>query len=292
MRPAPFVRLLIHAGTAAAALMLSAAPVGCQSIKSALASTDRPTANITGANLQNVSVDALSLVLDVDVSNPYAVALPVTGLDYKLASAGQQFLDGAAPSQGSIPAKGSRTLQVPVRIAYQPLMAVLTGVKPGGVVPYTADLALTVDAPALGPIRLPVSKEGKLPIPAVPDVSIDQIEWGTLSLDQASASVALKVKNTNQFKADLAAFNYALALGGQSVASGKLDNALSLNPGQEGVINLPISFSPKSFGLGAFQMLTGKSGGYSIGGDMKLATPFGPIELPYKKSGDTAFRKK
>jgi len=265
---------------------------GCQSLQSALQSQETPTASVKSASIQDVSLDALSLVLDVDVSNPYGVALPVTGLDYKLSSNGQKFLDGVGASQGTIPAKGSKVLKVPVRVSYQPLMNVLSGVKPGAVVPYTADLAFNVDAPALGTIRLPVSKEGKLPVPAVPDVAIEQVEWGKLSLDEASASIALKVKNTNQFKADLAAMSYALSLGGQSVANGKLANALSLDPGAEGVVSIPISFSPKSFGLGVFQMLTGSGGGYSIGGDMRLATPFGPIELPYSKSGNASFRRK
>ena len=42
------------------------------------------------------------------------------------------------------------------------------GARPGSTIPYKADMGLSVDVPAWGPLRLPMSREGQLSIPSAP----------------------------------------------------------------------------------------------------------------------------
>lgn len=126
----------------------------------------RPSAQVVGVKLQDVSLTSATMLFDVKVDNPYTVPLPMSNLDYALASKGQRFLTGKADIQGAVPAKGSKVLGVPVRISYAELINAVKGARPGSTIPYTADLGLSVDVPALGPLRLPMSKEGQLTIPS------------------------------------------------------------------------------------------------------------------------------
>ncbi|HUU90057.1 MAG TPA: LEA type 2 family protein [Phycisphaerae bacterium] len=127
---------------------------------------ERPSAQIAGAKLQDVGLTEATMLFDVKVDNPYTVPLPMSNVDYALASQGQRFLTGKADVQGEVPAKGSKVLGVPVHISYMELINAVKGARPGGTIPYTADLGLSVDVPALGPLRLPMSKEGQLTIPS------------------------------------------------------------------------------------------------------------------------------
>ncbi|MCP4374917.1 MAG: hypothetical protein GY794_01855 [bacterium] len=126
----------------------------------------KPSASITGMKVQGISLTDATMLFDVKVDNPYMLPLPLSNLDYALASQGQQFLTGNADVQGTIPAKASKTLLIPIKINYLKLISAVKGAKPGAVIPYTAALGLSVKAPIMGPLRVPMSKEGQLTIPS------------------------------------------------------------------------------------------------------------------------------
>ena len=67
----------------------------------------QPQARVTRVDLRDLSLDGLTLRFDIEVENPYGVALPLLGLDYALASRGTRFLSGNAETEGSVPARGS-----------------------------------------------------------------------------------------------------------------------------------------------------------------------------------------
>ena len=144
------------AGVAAAALLCGAAGCGMM---------EKPSARITGMKLQNVSLTEATMLFDVNVANPYTVPLPMSNVDYALASQGQQFLTGKADVQGTVPAGADKTLGVPVRISFLKLINLVKGARPGATIPYQADMGLSVDTPILGALRVPMSKEGTLAIP-------------------------------------------------------------------------------------------------------------------------------
>lgn len=273
-----------------AILMLSIL-TGCETLQSLANSASKPEVKITDAKLQDLSLDKVNLVLDVDISNPYSLPLPLSNLKYALASDGQNFLEGDAGVQGTIPANSSKTLPIPVAISYIPMLQVLKGVTPGSVIPYTAKLDLSVDAPGVGPITLPVEKEGELPIPAVPEVSLTNVEWQELSLNKAQATLNLEIKNTNEFPIELNQLQYKLHLGDVPVAQNQITQSTKFGENATNTLKLPISLSPMQLGLAAFSLLQGKGSSYKMEGGLKVGSPFGPIELPFSKNGETTFTK-
>lgn len=128
----------------------------------------RPDARITGMRLEDAGLTEATMLFDVTVENPYTVPLPMSDVDYALSSKGQEFLTGKADVAGTVPASGTRTLGVPVRVSYLDLVRVVEGARPGVTIPYKADMGLSVDVPAIGPLRVPMTKEGELTIPTGP----------------------------------------------------------------------------------------------------------------------------
>ena len=123
----------------------------CKTLETVLSSLDRPTARVTGVGFDQFTLESLGLVFNVEIQNPYAAPLPLVRLDYALASGGDgAFLQGAAPLAGSIPAGSSKTIQLPATVTFSKLLETVSSVKPGDVVPYTAKLKLSVDAPGVG----------------------------------------------------------------------------------------------------------------------------------------------
>ncbi len=248
-----------------------------------------PRASVAGVSLRGLDLQGLELVLDVDVSNPYAIDLPLLGLDYEIARGAGSLLKGAADVSGSIPAGGSRTLPVSLRLEFASLLALAGDIRPGAVVDYVADIGVSVNAPGLGPLRLPLRHEGRFPVPTVPEVTLESLRWTELALDQASAEIDIGLRNTNSFGVDLTQFGYELRIGGLHVASSSLQQALTLASGDTGKLSLQLSLRPADLGFAAFKMLAGSDASYQLDGRMSLQSPFGPLDLPYQRAGKIAF---
>ncbi len=143
---------------------------GCDTLQSAL-TMQKPKAALKGMKLENISLDSASLLFDVDIENPYAVDLPMTNIDYDVTSNTSKLFSGKADVAGTVPAKGAKTVTLPVKINYMDVVNAFKGVSPGSKIPYKADVGLSVNAPVLGVIRLPLNKTGEIDVPAIPKVS-------------------------------------------------------------------------------------------------------------------------
>jgi LEA14-like dessication related protein len=230
----------------------------------------RPTASVTGARIEGLTLDEARVVFDVKIDNPYAVGLPMVGLDYALASGGSEFLTGDAALSGEVPADGSRTIQIPARVAFGPLGNVLQSARPGKLVPYRADLGLTFDPPIIS------------------EVSVQEIRWTSLSLSSVSGTMKVRLKNTAEYRYRIGSMNYSLDLSGQRVTSAATSNTLNLAPGASGDLSIGVSFSATSLGMAFLNTLTTASASYRLQGAASVTTDFGPVTIPFDASGQAS----
>ena len=262
---------------------------GCESM---LGMIRKPGARIDGVRFDGLSLEKVNLVFDIDVTNPYSFDIPLTNLDYALSSEGAQFLDGQADLQGtSIPAYGSRTVPVPVSLTFAGLLKLLQKVKPGEVVPYESSLKLWLDVPNAEPLGIPLNFSGNVPVPALPEVELGEVKWGKLTLDEAGAVLHVRVRNLNRFPVDLTKMTYGLKFAGTQVAQSGFEEAVRFAEGGENTLEIPISIRPINFGAAFFNMLTGKGSSYELGGTMAFDTPFGKLDIPFTRTGETVFKK-
>jgi LEA14-like dessication related protein len=285
------MRTLASHRLAAFALICGSLVNGCQTLEGILESSPKPTARIIGTELKNLSLERIDLVFNVEVANPYAVDLPLLDLAYTVGSGGTSLLQGSIKPSGAVPARGTSVIQLPARITFASLIRTLKGVRPGSVVPYKADLTLGVDAPVVGMLTLPLSKSGELPVPAAPEVELSSFEIAKLGMDETKATAKLQVKNTNPFTLNLSKLSIELALGANKVANTSLAKSAKIAPGQSVAVDVPLSFSPRSFGLAVINLLRGNKAAYSLVGSLEAGTPYGPLALPFNRNGNTIITK-
>lgn len=282
---------LVSRRLAVFALVCAFLAAGCQTLQDMASLAAKPAARVVGSSIRGLSLQNVVLLFDVEVANPYDAGLPLADLSYTLDSNGRKLLDGSAQPSGSIPARGKQVLQVPVTVGFAPLLATLKDIRPGAVLPYTADFRISVDAPVLGRIEIPLSKSGELPVPAIPDIEMSSFEIGKLGLDRTSGTVKLRIRNTNQFPLDLKRLGMSFALGGVDVGSSRLSDAASLKPGESVTLSVPLSFSPRTIGASLFNLLRGKQIAYQVSGSIEADTRFGSISIPYSRIGNTPVAK-
>ena len=148
--------------------MLVLVPFCLLSLACAGAGLEKPTASVKGMSLGAVNAAGLTMNFDVDVTNPNAFAVPLTAADYGLSISGTKVLDGKAQPGGELPAKGTRSLVLPVAVTFENLMAAEQAlVKSGGNVPFSLDAGLSAGSgnALLGQsVRVPLSYSGTLPL--------------------------------------------------------------------------------------------------------------------------------
>jgi LEA14-like dessication related protein len=273
-------------------LILAVLPfaIGCE-VLGALVGRPKPSARVAGVRFQGLDLESLSLVFDVELSNPYDVPIPLVDVGYSIHSGEHSVVEGRGELAGTVPAAGSRTVDVPARVVFRDLLEVVKGVKPGAVVPYTARLVFAVDAPVIGRIELPVERDGELPVPTVPDIEVASVRWKKLALDEASAAVALRVRNTNDFPLSLAKLSYDLVFSGVRVAESGVEPGSAVEPGGEAQLELDFKLSPSALGLSAFRVLSGQGADYELSGKLDVGTPWGTLRMPYRNSGETKFQR-
>ena len=140
-------------------------PLGLFAIGCSAMQLQKPTAAVTGMQVQGVDSNGFTMNFDVDVSNANSVALPLAATDYKIGLAGVNIVQGKAKPEGSIPANGSRSISLPVTLTYENLLAAEQAiVKTGGDVPYALDAGLSLDtgSPLMGSVRVPLKYDGTL----------------------------------------------------------------------------------------------------------------------------------
>ena len=108
-------------------LLLLSASVGC-------ASVEPPGVTPLGAQLDTLTNDGLRLAVDLRVSNPNAVALPLSGIGYTLAVEGVDVVRGDAPagSLARVPAHGEADLSLPVEVRWADLIDAKEALVAGG----------------------------------------------------------------------------------------------------------------------------------------------------------------
>jgi len=147
---------------------------GCQTVESILA-VQKPKANLLGLRFDEITLTQATLLFDVEIENPYPVALPLTNLDYALSTNDNPLLSGKAKLASLIDAQSSKKVALPVTVSYLDIAKAFRDIRPGSQIPYKADLGMSVDTPALGTITLPMTKKGQLDVPTIP--KLNEINW-------------------------------------------------------------------------------------------------------------------
>ena len=110
-------------------------------------------------------------------------------------------------------------------------------------------------------------------------------------MDETNATANLQVKNTNSFALNLSKISIELALGAHKVANTSLAKSAQIAPGQSVSVDVPLSFSPRSFGLAVMNLLRGNNAAYGLVGSLEAGTPYGPLLLPFNRDGNTTITK-
>ncbi|XP_072973686.1 desiccation-related protein At2g46140 [Typha angustifolia] len=252
----------------------------------------KPTADVSGVHIPHINLHKAEIVVDILITNPNPVPIPLVDMDYLVESDGRKLVSGLIPDAGTIHAHGSETINIPILLIYDDIKDTYQDIKPGSIIPYKIRVALIIDVPIIGRITLPLEKTGEIPVPYKPDVDVEKIKFSKFSFEETTAILHVKLENKNDFDLGLNALDYEIWLADVSIGSAELTESTKIEKNGISLMKIPISFKPKEFGSALWDMIRGKGTGYTMKGNVDVDTPFGRMKLPISKEGGTTRLKK
>ncbi|KAG9440716.1 hypothetical protein H6P81_020881 [Aristolochia fimbriata] len=245
----------------------------------------KPTANVAAVHLPSIDLKHADIVIDVLVTNPNPIPIPLVDIKYLIESDGRKLMQGLIPDAGTLHAHGSETIKVPLTLIFDDIKNTYKEIKSGNVIPYKVAVELIVDLPVFGNIGLPLETTGEIPVPYKPDVDLQKVKFSSFSFEETSAMLHLKVDNKNDFDLGLNTLEYDICLAGVAIGGARLSKSAKIDKNGYGLIEIPISFRPKDFGSALWDIIRGKGAGYALKGAIDVDTPFGPMNLPFNREG-------
>lgn len=252
----------------------------------------KPTADVTGIHIPSIDLKKADIVVDMLVTNPNPIPIPLIDINYLIESDGRKLVSGLIPDAGTIHAHGSETVKIPITLIYDDIKNTYDDIKPGSIIPYKIKVELIVDVPIFGRLTLPLEKTGEIPIPYKPDIDLEKIKFERFSFEETVAVLHLKLENKNDFDLGLNDLECEIWLSDVSIGNADLAKSTKLDKNGITFIDIPITFKPKDFGSALWDMIRGRGTGYSIKGNINVDTPFGPMKLPITKEDGTTRLKK
>jgi len=251
---------------------------GCQSLEQFF---QKPDVAFKSVSLKTMSLYDATAVFSFDVNNPNPVGATLQNLTYDLAIERKSIARGTAEKGVKIPAKGTGVVELPVCITYADVIASLAELSGKREVAYDLSGAFNF----LG-VAIPYHTEGTLPLPKLPAISLKKVHIADISWTGAALEFVLELKNANDFGLDVSGLTYDIAMGGKSFIHNQTRSNISVSPNGTATVTIPADINFIWLGKSAYDVLSGKSTGYEINGEMLFNAPgAGEKRVPFQKTG-------
>jgi LEA14-like dessication related protein len=249
----------------------------------------KPRVRISSTKLSALTFDQADLIFDIEIDNPNAVGVTLAGFDYDLLLNNQSFLKGEQQKELVIKASDKAAVQLPLTLNFIDIYQTYQNLKNEDEVNYTINTGFSFDLPVLGPIRIPASTSGKVPMVKVPVIGLKSIKMERLSFSGADFNLAINIDNPNSWGLTVNMLQYGLNINGSDWLSGQTQKKINLTGNENTVINLPFSISFLKIGTSFYNVVaSGKGLNYRFTGTSELSSSLeilGNMTLPFDLSG-------
>ncbi len=264
----------------------------CSSLKEL--AVRQPEVSVMRVRLNSLSPHQLTLLLQLQVSNPNPIEIQLAGFDYRLMVNKRSVLAGKLEKRFSVPANGADTVEIPLGIPWRDLFALTREISRRDSAYYLLEGGLVFDLPVIGETRIPVRHRGTLPIPRIPRVAIESVKIDRLSVRGADLVLHLRVENENPFPLPIREMQYRVQLNGLELMQGTLAELQKISSRGTSRVVVPVHLNIVNLGNVISRTFTDNqpSLNYRINGQFFLFdSPDSGQGLPFEYRGNVTLVK-
>lgn len=266
-----------------AAVVVAAAPLGgCQTLLNLIRTGLRePEVRITKMELKDVALDRVKMLFHTTLTNPNPVGLELAGLGYALRVEGDQLARGDIDEDLKLKARGRSSLRFPVDLHLGRTSGAILKLLELDEADYGIDAAFRFRLPELGKVEVPVSFDGKFPVPKIPEIQVRDVRFTSIGPGGLGMRLVTTVKNVNRFAIPVDGFRFNFKLNGRTVLKNERVSGMTLKARQTRDIPLDFTFGLLEAGLTAASLLSEPTLRWEL--DAQVAA--GILDLPFDASG-------
>ncbi len=269
----------------------------CASLqKMAVSSFEKPTVSVADIKLDRLSFEQVTLLFDIEITNPNLMAVNLAGFDYDLGMNNKSLVQGNQKKGLKIAAQSESMVQLPVTLNFKDLYQSINELRRRDNADYILSLGVTIEAPLLGSEhRLSINKQGQIPLPKLPAISLDALELKRLGFSGADLTVKVKVENPNAFDFGMNSINFSLQIAGAQWLNQKSTNQQKILAKKNGILSFPISLNFFEIGPSVLKLLKSSEPlDYDVEGEVEFNTSLpliGVTKVPFALSGKVPVQK-
>jgi LEA14-like dessication related protein len=269
MRPRFVPVFLAPLSAAALTLFLS-----CSALDSVMKdAVQKPRVSFTSAELTGLTFADADLLFVLEIENPNSFGVHMAGFDYDFRIDEASFVSGVSEDRLDIDAGGSSMVELPVNVTYSDLFSSFSSLIDKDESTYQIACGFTFDLPVLGRIRIPVSREGEIPVLRFPKIRYGGLKVTNLTFTRAELELSMHLDNPNALSLNLSSLSYDLEINQSPWVQGGLQHTVEIGEHEEGVIRLPFTLNLIEIGMGAYDILREKKPvEYRVFGDYGFTT--------------------
>jgi len=222
---------------------------------------------IKALNTKHLTFDVALLV-----DNPNTFPIKLKSYRYKLALSGNKILSGSSDVGFTIKASGKQRVPIPILATYEEIKLVIASLNDQSSVAYRVDVETNISLPLIGAVPYKIAKEGTIPIPQAPQLSLKTLRVKNISMTAGGEfELIARLFNPNKFALRFSELNYQLTVKGDQWAKGQLDEVLNL-PG-EGMAEITVPIELSLYNIGAVlqeALQTGAISDYQLTGSINI----------------------
>jgi len=178
-------------------------------------SFQKPTLSVTGAKVASVGFDGAVVDVTVELQNDNGIPLFADRLAFDGFLEDKALVHSAMNQRVTVPARGKAEVKVPLRFVYKELKTALGELEGKRRWRYEVKGEVGFAPHEQLVVTLPFTKDGDLPAPQLPTVTLSKPRLENPSLQGLTVVADVVVRNPNAFALPAASFEGTLGIGGQ-----------------------------------------------------------------------------
>ncbi|MBD2753409.1 LEA type 2 family protein [Spirosoma validum] len=208
--------------------------------------TLKPRLELSRMNINDMSDEAINMTMELLIDNPLPVGFKAHQMDYTVYIANTPVIKDTYKKTIELKSGDSTLITLPVKVMAKTLTDVLKTLERKGIdsTTYKVQASFALDVPIVGEKTFAVTIERKLPTFYIPQIKIEDIDFGPLGLKRTDVATKVNIVNKNKFAFSMADARYTVSIDGKEIADGHQPDPVFIKAQATTPVIFPVTARP------------------------------------------------
>lgn len=208
--------------------------------------TLKPRLEMSNLEITNIDDDKIDMNVRMLIDNPLPVGFKAKRLNYTVLMANTPIVEDSYEKAIEVESGDSTYVTLPMKVLLKQLSTVLKTLDKKDVdsTTYTVRSTFDLDVPILGDRTFKQTITKRLPTYYVPEIKIEDIDFGKVGLKSTEVATKVSVLNKNKFPYNFTDTHYSIIIDGKEIAQGDQEEPILIKAQATTPVVFPVTMKP------------------------------------------------